>query len=183
MLPWLDAVRGEGSSHRLGEPLGQRQAHAGALDVGVLGTQAVEGGEQPRQLVGRDARAGVVHEDADPAVGGGLAGEADAAAVAVVLDGVGGQVQQDLPEPLPVGLDDPRAARLGRGQDAELTFGGQGSDEVEGLGEQLGDVHRLRRQRQAAGLDAGDVQDLVDKPEQVTSALQDLLHALLLPGL
>jgi len=103
--------------------------------------------------------------------------------MAVVLVVVGGQVQQDLPEPLPVGLDDPRAAPLGRGLDADFAFGGQGPDEVEGLGEQLVHVHRLRRQRQAPGLDAGDVQDLVDEPEQVPSALQDLLHALLLPGL
>jgi hypothetical protein len=40
-------------------------------------------------------------------------------------------------------LDDPRAAPLGRGLDADFAFGGQGPDEVEDLGEQLVDVHRL----------------------------------------
>jgi hypothetical protein len=79
----------------------------------VLGAEAVELGEQPRQLVGGDARTGVGDRDADAAVVAGVAGEADAAAVAVVLDRVGRQVQQDLLEPLPVGLDDPGALRRG----------------------------------------------------------------------
>ena len=110
----LDAGDGEGAAHRLRQPLGQHQADAGALDLGVLGAEAVELGEQPRQLVGGDARTGVGDRNADAAVVAGVAAESDAPAVAVVLDRVGRQVQQDLLEPLGVGLDAPRRTPAGR---------------------------------------------------------------------
>ena len=38
--------------------------------------------------------------------------------------------------------------------------------------------HRLERERQPAGLDAGDVEHLVDQVEQVPAALEDLADAL-----
>ena len=49
----------------------------------MLGAEAVELGEQSRQLVGGDARTGVGDRDTDAALAG-VAGEPDAAAVVVV---------------------------------------------------------------------------------------------------
>jgi hypothetical protein len=43
----------------------------------------------------------------------------------VVLDGVGGEVQQHLLEPLPVGLDDPAAVPGGWDLEGDLPLGGQ----------------------------------------------------------
>jgi hypothetical protein len=86
-------------------PLDRARPHAGALDLGLLGPEAVERLEQPGHLVGRDAVAGR----------GGL--------------------------------------------DGDLAFGGQRPDQVDGVLDDLEHVHRLGRQRQAAGLDAGDVSD------------------------
>jgi hypothetical protein len=83
------------------------------LDLGVFGAEAVEPGEQPRELVGGDARTGVGDRDTDTAILAGMTGKADAAAVAVVLDRIGGQVQQHLLEPLAVGLDGRGALRRG----------------------------------------------------------------------
>jgi hypothetical protein len=121
----LDAGHREGAAHRLRQPPGQHQADAAALDLGVLGAEAVELGEQPRQLVGGDARTGVGDRDAEAAVVAVVAGEADAAAVVVVFDGVGRQVQQDLLEPLPGGLDGPGALRRGGRVDLQRPLGGQ----------------------------------------------------------
>jgi len=91
----------------------------------VLAGRAVEGQEQPLHLLRRDAGAGVLHGDRDPALGRGSAGDADDATVMVVLDGVGGEVQQHLLEPLPVGLDDPAAVPGGWDLEGDLPLGGQ----------------------------------------------------------
>ena len=129
----------------------------------MFGAEAVVLGEQPRELVGGDARTGVGDRDTDAAILADMTGNADAAAVAVVLDRVGGQVQQHLLEPLAVGLDGPGALRRGGRVDVRRTLRGQWPNEVDGVVQDLVDVHRLRRQRQVAALDAGEVQHLVDE--------------------
>jgi hypothetical protein len=68
----------------------------------VLAPDPLEGDEQPLHRLGRDAEAGVGDLDPQPAAGHRLAGQVHAAALAVVLHGVGQQVQQDLLEPLTV---------------------------------------------------------------------------------
>jgi hypothetical protein len=172
------ALGGQAPAHRLDQPLGQGQAHAGALDLGLLDPEAVERLEQPGHLVGRDAVAVVGDHDRHPALGRRPAGDADVAPMAAVLDGVGGQVQQHLLEPLVVGLDGPAAVARRRGLDGDPAFGGQRPDQVDGVLDDLEHVHRLGRERQAAGLDSGDVQDLVDQAEQVPPAAQDVVDAL-----
>src|SRR5689334_7014151 len=101
------------------------------------------------------------------------------ATLRAVLDRVRQQVQKNLLQPLPVAqaVD---ALDLDR-VDAQLEAVrvGEGSDEVDRLGERLVQGHRLEGYRQSPGLDPGDVQDLVDQAEQMTPSLEDLLDALL----
>jgi hypothetical protein len=47
--------------------------------------------------------------------------------------------------------------------DVQCALRGQRPDKVDGVVQDLVDVYRLRRQRQVAALDAGEVQDLVDE--------------------
>jgi hypothetical protein len=83
---------------------------------------------------------------------------------------------------LVVGLDRPGPVGGGRGLDGDLAFGGQRADQVDGVLDDLEHLHRLQRQRQAARLDAGDVEHLVDQLEQVAAAVEHVLDALGLLG-
>src|SRR5436853_278985 len=50
--------------------------------------------------------------------------------------------------------------------------------QVHDAGDGLADLDGLLREREPPGLDARDVEDLVDQLQQVPAALEDLLHAL-----
>ena len=63
--------------------------------------------------------------------------------LAVVLDRVGQQVQQDLLEPLQVGQHDAVAAGPVGGRERDPGPGGEGPDQGQHLGQHLGDVHPL----------------------------------------
>ncbi len=70
------------------------------------------------------------------------------------------QVGHQLPQPSRVGADD----QVGR-VDADVVLHGPAGDLglLDGLGEQLGHGHRLRRQRRLAGVDAGQVEQVGDQ--------------------
>jgi hypothetical protein len=101
------------------------------------------------------------------------------AAGAVVLDGVRQEVEQHLHEPLPVGVREGalRPRRLVQGHAVLL---GQRPHEAERLAQHRGDGHRLEREVLAPGLDAGDLEHLVDEPQQVAPRLEDVPHRLAL---
>jgi hypothetical protein len=114
-LPALshDARHLQCAAHGLGQPLGQGQAQAGALDPGLLAAEALEGHEQLVDGLRGDPGAAVGHLDLEPLGAGGPAGQLDPAAGAVVLDRVGEQVEQHLLEPPSFDCHDESAA--GRG--------------------------------------------------------------------
>jgi hypothetical protein len=102
-----------------------------------------------------------------------------AAALAVVLDRAGEQVEQDLLEPLAVAEDVGGARDVGADHhDAVLV--GQGPDQADRLGHDVGQGDRLQRQRQPPGLDGRDVQDLVDQGQQVPGPREDVAQVLAL---
>src|SRR5207248_11344362 len=57
-------------------------------------------------------------------------------------------------------------------------LGGERTGQVHDAGDGLADLDGLLREREPPGLDARDVEDLVDQLQQVPAALEDLLHAL-----
>jgi hypothetical protein len=67
----------------------------------------------------------------------------DRAALAVVLDGVGQEVQQDLLEPLAVAEDVGGAGHVGAGQH-DVVLVGQGPDQADRLGGHVGQGDRLQ---------------------------------------
>jgi hypothetical protein len=54
---------------------------------------------------------------------------------------------------------------------------GKGRQDRDDLLEQFGDRHGLRRDRHLAGLDAADVEDLVDQVEEMAASLEDVADA------
>ncbi len=132
-----------------------------------------------RKLLGRNAAAGVADTYAEPVWRGGFAAQRHRPTGAVILHGIAQQVEQDLLEPLAVG-DHVLAApcRLLAAQ-VDPLLGRERLDEVADLVNDLTDVDRLGRELEAPGLDAGNIQNLIDEVKQVVSGLEDLIDALL----
>lgn len=79
--------------------LDQRQAEAGALDIGVEGAfDPHEGLENFADVLGGDADAGIGDSDQRRAVGAGSRADSNGAARGRELDGIGEQVDEDLPQ-------------------------------------------------------------------------------------
>ncbi|MEZ5263509.1 MAG: hypothetical protein R2755_17480 [Acidimicrobiales bacterium] len=170
----------QGAAHALGQAPGQRQAHAGALDVALLLAQPVEGQEQARPHGGIDAVTLVAHPQLHGAVLG-RARHADRTARSVVLDGVAQQVEQHLQQPLAVGGGE--ALRWHRADvDAHAGPFGERRGEAHRGGQCVAHLDRLDREVDRARLDPGDVEDLVDQVEQVAAGPDDVLGGLLLVG-
>jgi hypothetical protein len=156
----------------------------GALDVGALGAEARERHEQLVQPVGVDAGAGVLDQHAHPAIVGRVARRAGArreqhlATGPVVLDRVGQEVEQHLHQPLTVGAHVAVGARIVRLVQADAAPRRQRAHERRRLLQRVGQPHRLDGELLPPGLDAGDVEHLVDQRQQVLAGRQDVLHRL-----
>ena len=149
-----------------------------SMALGWLATRS-KGTKSRSMASAGDAQPGVGDLDAQPAAGHRLAVQVDAAALAVVLDGVGQQVEQDLLEPLAVAEDVGGAGHVRAGQH-DVVRVGQRPDQADRLGGHVGQGDRLERQRQPPGLDGGDVQDLVDEAEQVPRPREDVAQVVAL---
>ena len=136
------------------------------------------GANRRSRSVGVDPVAGVPYRDRDAPVRGLRAHDVDGSAAAVVLRGVGEQVQQDLKDALPVGEE--VAAGLVVHGHRHVVLLGERSRQVDRLDEQVLQADRLERERELAGLDPRDVEQLGDQLEQVASRAQDLAHVVLL---
>ena len=146
--------------------------------------QPLEGHKEPGHLVGTQARAGIAHQQTQPLARLLCAGQRDLAPVAVVLDGVGDQVEQDLLEPLLIGQDVP--CRSGRScnlvDELNVPRRGQRTRQVQHLPHALGHVNGLDGQRHVSGFDARDIQHLVDELEQMASGFEDIADPLVVLG-
>jgi hypothetical protein len=164
------ALDAELAAEQPGEAARDGQAEAGAPEtLGDLGAGLGEAVEDARLRLGRDANAGVGDLDrqahASGADGGG--GDADGdAALGGELHGVAGEVQQDLAQVAAVEAEAPGHAGAEMQAEAQAARAGLGGDEAAHLLQQLGQVAGLGAGRHAPGLDAGEVEDLVDQLEQ-----------------
>ncbi len=86
--------------------MGQRQPQPTTLDAAPFGSEPFKRPEQPVHGLGGQAVAVVLDLDPHPAPGDGHDPDADGAALTAVLQGVADQVEQDLPQPPPVGVGD-----------------------------------------------------------------------------
>ena len=140
------------------------------------GVALLEGTKQKRQRLGRNPHAGVADQKLD-LVNTSLAGnggdfEADLALVGE-FDGVTDEVDEDLPDA--GGVTEKRGGNVGADEGNEIDFvplRGEG-EKVHHLVDAGVEGKGLFLQRELAGLNLGEVEDLVDETEQGISALAD----------
>jgi len=166
----------DGAVHHLDEVLAQREAEAGALVAAPRRRVDLrEGLEDPPVVAVADADAGVLDFEHDelPEVDGLAAhGDGDAAAGGE-LEGVADQVDEDLAQAAAVELGDDRGRR-----GAQLEHVAAGARErLQGLGDLARDLlggEALAPEVELGGLDAREVEDVVDEAEQVLAGADDL---------
>ena len=141
--PALEVV--ERAAHRLDQAARQREAEPRALDAALLGAESLERREQPLVLVGRNARPGILHRDADArrVRRRGDAGNAHDGIRRAVFHRVREQVEQHLREPLSVRAHEevgvhirtlePEPTVLGDRTDGERFSGAGARDDAESL--------------------------------------------------
>ena len=172
------------AAHHFGQLFGYRQAKAGAAIIaGGRGVGLLEGLEQALDLRLGHADAGIAHGKLDELAVGGILQNANLdgdLALLGELDGVVAEIDQDLTEPERI------AAEMGgdRGLDLE--------DQLEPLGRgllahQVADIlqHLVEIEidvldRQFAGLDLREIENVVDDAKQVLAGTLDLLHVVAL---
>ena len=164
------AVHRDFSAHGFDELLGNGEAEAGAAEAAAHRTVGLrERAEQPGGRLGVESDAGVDDRESDPGVGGGEIGavhaERDRAPVGE-LDGVAEEVEEDLTEARRVAEEGGRQTRIELGGQGEGLGRGAGAQHVENGAEGgvrgEGDALKL----QAAGLDFGEVEDIVEEVEK-----------------
>ena len=128
--------------------------------------------EQALLLLGIDARAAVMHFKAQPALFFQADGQADVATFGE-LDGVAEQVQQDLAHPHLVATDRDRPGRVLAAPEFQLALLRHRLHQALHLVEQFAEVKRAQVQFQPPGFDAGQVQRIIDQPQQVAAGLLD----------
>ena len=158
------------TAHQGGQALGDGQPQAGAAEL--AGGRAVgldEGFEQLVAGLGRQADAGIAHRKAQGQLLIGaiqhIHAQADRAG-GREFDGVAGEIEQGLAHPGFIALDPQRAIGTAEFQRQPLFLGALGDDRAH-LVEQ--DIERKIAlfQIQPAGLDFGQVQDVVDDGEEM----------------
>ncbi len=153
--------------------LGNRQPEAGALvALGELALDLLERPPEPRQRVLRDADAGIGDRQHDALVGRARA-HRDAAAAGRELDRVRQQIERDLLDGAAVGAQ----LQVGRyaGAERELLVLRARRHHAHGFAEQRVEVEFLEIETDAAGLDLGHVEDVVDDVEQILPAAVDVV--------
>ena len=124
---------------------------------------------------GGDAESGVGHLHAGEALARG-GRDRHGAAGGRVLDRVGEQVGDDLPDAVAVADHRQRLVRRG---ELELVGRGLRREELDLVLEQLGELERLEREREAPGLDLLHVEEVVDERRQPLRLAVDRLQVAL----
>ncbi|MCZ7682033.1 MAG: hypothetical protein M5U28_25865 [Sandaracinaceae bacterium] len=154
---------------RLDEPLAQVQAETDPTHAALSGgARAVEAREQPRELVGWDARPVVRHRHLD---GRGVAfdRDQDLGARLTVLGRVGQEVAEHLLDARRIDRDLCRALHLQSQRVPRIERGGA----LDQRARQDGEVHRLLAKVQAAGLEARQLQQVADHHVEVARGRYD----------
>ena len=161
------ALDRDAAAHALDDAPGNRQAKPGAAELaGDAAVGLLEFLEDAVVLVGRDADAGVAHQDVDLAgPDAGLDDDRDAAAIGE-LHGVAGEVEQHLSQPRGVADHLPRQRVVDIGGDLELLRLRARRDQLDRLLHQRRKIERARVEVDAAGFDLGEIEDLVDQRQQ-----------------
>ena len=172
------------AAHQFGELLAHGQAETGAAVVARgRGVDLVEALEQLRDLQLAQADAGVLDFDADEALGlEALLGRGTHTHLAPrrELDGVADVVQQHLPHAQRVAAQGARQARLDLERQVQTlrlgVLGAHARDAVEDAGQ----IEIGLFEHELARLDLGEIENVVDDPEQVLARAVDLFKVVAL---
>ena len=161
-----DAVRADLAAMEPHQLLHEREADAAALEAAALrALHAVEALEKPGQLVLGDADAGIANLDGRGLpVGGGADRNTDLAREGK-LEGIGEQVQQNLLQHLAIDIDGLRKGRAIQHQ-PEPGLLDRRTEARRDAGGETGEVGRPVGRLDAAGLDAREVEQRIDQPQQ-----------------
>ena len=162
----------------LDEALDEREPQPRARGASGLPAPLVETAENLLLLVRRDAEAGVGHPKLDLAsVAAGAQG--DRAAGGDELHRVAQQVEENLLDAALVGLD---VADVGRTVelDAQVLPEGALARELKHAGQGRVQIEASQLERHAAGIDGGEVEDVIDQVEQVVRGTDDAVRVLFL---
>jgi len=166
------AAHGDRAVHGLGEAARDGEPEAGALyAAGELGVAAVERGEERGEMFGGDAAAGIRYFDTEVA---GLAGGAQGdVAARGEFDGVAHEVEEGLAQALGVAAESAGQAGFDPVDVAEALALGGGAEEIGDLVEDVVELERLVGELDAAGLDAAEVEQVVDEAEEGVAGVGD----------
>ena len=170
---------GDVAAHFAGDAAADGEAEAGAFVEGLAG-DLDEGFENGFEMFGGDADAGVGDAEAEDS-GRASGGEADGTGLGE-LDGVAEEIEEDLAEAFFVGDDGIGQGRIGQEREFDGLGAGAGSDHVGDALEEGEEAEFGGGDFEFAGLDFGDVEDVVDDGEEVFAALLDDGGALALFG-
>ena len=173
------AVRANFAAHQFDQALADHQTDPGAFFGPSLLSEAIEGLEQLRKFFFGQAFARVAETDAHALRRDRAPRHFHHTARTVVFDGVGKQVDEDLLDPGPVGIDEMGVVQL-RENHADIALVSLRLDHGLAVAQHFAQRHWFQRQRKLAGLDQRKVKDLVDQLQQIPPGLQDLVDAGLL---
>ena len=142
--------------------------------------QAIKGLKQLADLARGQALAGVLHANSQFPGIVGIDRKAHAAAVAVVLDGVGEQVDQCLLQAGSVSVHQAQRWHVLE-MKADATALGVNLDHGLALQQYAGHRHTLHQQLHLARFDNGQIENFIDQLQQVPARFQNLIQAALLP--
>jgi hypothetical protein len=176
----------DGTAHEGDEAFGDGEAEAGTAELAPGGAVGLgEGLEEAGLGFGGDADAGIADGEADGEdglwlLGGGWVGfgggsgewgdfEGDFALVGK-LDGVAEEVDEDLAEAAGVAEEGRGDAVVDEAGEFEVFLLGAFGEEIEGTFDEVADVEEGAVEFEAAGFDAGEVEDIVDDGEEAFGA-------------
>ena len=169
----------ERAAMQVDQVLGDRQAEAGALFGGFDRVRALaERGQHDRDFLLGDAGAGVLDAHVLAARGGPADFEPDLAALRRELDGVGQKVEADLPHRALV-APQPRQVGLEHFVDGDAAIAGAQLQQMMAILDHAVERDRFLVELVAAGLDARQIEDLVDEVEKVHAGIMDVAGVVL----
>ena len=167
--------------HELDEALAHHQADARAFLSTAFLPEPVEGLEELSELLRAQSSTGVADAYVHTRRGDGDAIDDDGAARAVVLDGIGQQVDEHLFQARMVRHDKDRMLEMREGHfDPALLR--QGPDHGLAFKQHRCQGDGFEREQQPPGFNHREVEDFIDQLEQVPACMKDLVNAAPLRG-
>ena len=168
-----DAFYPNTAAHHFDQLLGDRETEAGAaIFAGYLAIGLREGGKNRFLVFRRNPDTRVVDRDFEAVIGFpfGLRATREGKADCAVLgefDGVAQQVDQDLTQPHRIAEDEARCIRTQVAGEFQTFQRDARRERFQGVADQVEQIEFDFLDIQLAGFDLGEVEDVVDHPEQV----------------